>query len=80
MKQRRVGEYTIEAPVRQIELEEILLPHVVPSVGARHRGEALGAVQSDRDMAERGEYLEIAPGPAAKIENRERRFAFDMAQ
>ena len=31
-------------------------------------------------MAEVGERLQVAPGPAAKIENRERRLAFDVLQ
>ena len=80
MKQRRVGEHAVELSVRQIELEEILLPHLAAAVGARHRGEARGAFQADRDVAELGENLEVAPGSAAEIEDRERRLALDEAQ
>src|SRR5215813_6414824 len=36
MKQRGVGEYIIEIVLRQIELEEILLPHFAAAVRARH--------------------------------------------
>jgi hypothetical protein len=41
-------------------------------VGARHGGKLRGAFQADRNVAERGERLEIAPGPTAEIEDRER--------
>jgi hypothetical protein len=33
MKQRSVGEYTIEIAIRQIELEKILLPNFTAAVG-----------------------------------------------
>jgi len=39
MKQRGVGEYAIEAVIRQIELEEILLPYFAAGMGVRHYGE-----------------------------------------
>jgi hypothetical protein len=35
MKERRVGEYAVEMAIRQIELEEILLPYFAAAVGAR---------------------------------------------
>jgi hypothetical protein len=49
MKQRSVGEYTIEIAIRKIELEKILLPNFAAAVGARHVGEMCGAFQTDRD-------------------------------
>ena len=55
--------------VRQVEPEEILLPHFAAAVRARHRGEARGAFQTDRDVTEFGERLEVAPRPAAEIED-----------
>ena len=80
MKQRRVGEYAVEMAIRQIELEEILLPYFAAAVGARHYGEARGAFQTYRDVTELGERLEVASGPAAKIEDRERRVTLDGSQ
>src|SRR5918999_3186003 len=73
MKQRRVGEYAVEMAIRQIELEEILLPYFPAAVGARHYGQARGAFQTYGDVTEFGERLEVASGPAAEIEDRERR-------
>src|SRR5918995_3710180 len=67
MKQRGVGEYAIEMVVRQIELEEILLPYFAAAMGARHHGEMRCAFQTYRNVAEFGKHLEVAAGPAAKI-------------
>ena len=67
MKQRGVGEYTIEIVIRQIELEEILLPYFATAMGTRHRDEMCGAFQTYRDVTDVGEHLEVAAGPAAKI-------------
>jgi hypothetical protein len=69
MKQRGVGEHAIEMVIRQIELEEILLPYFAPAVGTRHYGEVHGAFQTNRDVAEFGKRLKVASGPAAKIED-----------
>src|SRR5207237_3636626 len=66
MKQRGVGKYTIEMVIRQIELEEILLPYVAAAVGARHCGEVRSAFQADRNVTEFGKHLEVAPGPQPK--------------
>jgi hypothetical protein len=66
--------------IRQIELEEILLPYFVAAVGARHRGEVRDAFQTYRDVTEFGKHLEVAPGPAAKIEYRETRLTLDVLQ
>ena len=46
MKQRGVGEYTIEIATRQIELEKILLPNFATAVGTRHVGKMCGAFQT----------------------------------
>src|ERR1700722_3688295 len=80
MKQRRIGEYAVEMLLRQIELEKVLLPDLAAAEGARHGGKFRGAFQADSDMAEIDERLEIAPGPAAEIEDRERRGARDVLQ
>src|SRR3954466_2850243 len=75
MKERRVGEYAVETALRQLELQEILLPYFGAALDARHCGQARGAFQAYRDVAERRKRLEIASRPAAEIEDRERRFA-----
>jgi len=80
MKQRRVSEHAIETAGRQVELEEILLPYFAAAVGARHGGEVRGALQANRDMTAFGKCLEVAPGPAAKIEYREGRFVLNESQ
>ena len=80
MKQRRVGEYTVKMAIRQIELEEILLPYFAAAVEARHYGQARGAFQTYRGVTELGECLEVASRPAAKIEDRERRVTLDGSQ
>ena len=67
MKQRGVGKYAIKMVIRQIELEEILLPYFAAAMGARHHGELRGAFQTYRDVTEVGKYLEVASEPAAKI-------------
>src|ERR1700730_11727700 len=80
MKQRGVGKYAIETVARQIELEEILLPHFAAAVDARHCREARGAVQTHRDVTEVGKGLEVASWSAAKIDYRERWLAIDVLQ
>src|SRR3954466_15435025 len=77
MKERRVGEYAVETALGQLELQEILLPDFGAALGARHCGQARGAFEAYRDVAERRERLEVASRPAAEIEDRERRFALD---
>src|SRR5437773_10862776 len=80
VEQRRVGEHPVEARRRQLQPEEVLLPDLAAALAARHGGEARRAFQAHRDMAERGESLEIATRPAAEIEDRERRPALDVPQ
>jgi hypothetical protein len=80
MKQRRVGEHAVEMAIRQIELEEILLPYFGAAVGARHDGQVRGAFQTYRDVTELGERFEVASRPAAEIEDRERRVTLDGSQ
>src|SRR5271167_2585636 len=80
MKQRGVGEYTIEIVIRQIELEKILLPDFAAAVGTRHVDEMRGALQTDRDVTEFGDHFEVSPGPAAKIKYRETRLTLDVLQ
>ncbi len=80
MKQRGVGEYAVEPLIRQIDLEEVLVPHFAAAVETRHRGEAGGAVQTHRAVTEVGKGLEIAAWSATKIEYRERWLALDILQ
>src|SRR5271155_838500 len=68
MKQRGVGEHAIKMVIRQIEPEEILLPDFATAMGARHHGEMRGAFQTHRNVTEFGKHLEVAAGPAAKIQ------------
>jgi hypothetical protein len=42
MKQLGIGEHIIETVIRQIEVQEILLPHFTAAVNACHRSEACG--------------------------------------
>ena len=66
--------------MREIELEEILLPHVAAAVGARHGCELRRAFEPDRGVPELGEDFQVAPGATAKIQDGERRLAFDVLQ
>src|ERR1700730_564413 len=68
MKERGVGEDAIKAVVREIECEEVLLPHFA-AVCACHRGETRRAVQSNGSVTEHDKRLQIAPRPAAKVED-----------
>ena len=47
---------------------------------ARHRREALDSIDADRRMAQLGKSSQVAAGPAAQVENRERRLALDASQ
>jgi len=69
MKERGVGEYAVEAAIRQVEVEEILLPYFGAAVGPRHGGQVRGAFQAYGDVTELGERLEVASRPAAEIED-----------
>jgi hypothetical protein len=53
--------------IRQIKLQEILLPYLTAAMGARHLDEMFGAFQTYCDVTEFGEHLEVAAGPAAEI-------------
>ena len=68
MKQRGIGEDTVEMAIRQIELQEILLPYFATAIDARHRGETRSAVQTDRAVTAVGQDFEVAARPAAQIE------------
>ena len=80
MKKRGIGEYAIEMVLRQIKLKEILLRYFAAAVRARHYGELRGAFQTYRDVTEVGKHLEVASGPAAKIEYRKMRSVLDVLQ
>ena len=68
MKQRGVGEHTIEMFLRQCELKKILPPYFAPAMGTRHGDEMLGAFQTDRILALLDERFEVAgPQPKSSI-------------
>ena len=77
MKQRSVGKHAIKMIIRQIKLEKILLPYFAVTVGARHHGEMSGTLQTYSYVTEFRKHLEVATGPAAKIQYRKRRFTLD---
>src|SRR5271156_1523230 len=78
MKQRGVGEHTIEKFLRQCELKKILPPYFAPAMGTRHGDEMLGAFQTDRIVTSFVKRMEVAPMPAAKVQYCKRRFAIDV--
>ena len=80
MKQRSVGEYTIEIAIRKMELEKILLPNFAAAVGASHVGEMCSPFQTDRDVTKFGNHFEVSAGPAAKIKYCETRLTLDVLQ
>src|SRR5437588_975317 len=80
MKQRSVRVYAVEIVIRQIKLQEILLPYFAATMGAHHLDEMFGAFQTYCDVTEFSKYLEVAAGPTAKIYYRIRRFALDGLQ
>src|SRR6185436_13725366 len=65
VKERRVGKNAVEATFGQVEPEEILLPDFAPAERPSHFRKAWRAFQSDRDVALRGERLEIATRPTS---------------
>ena len=72
MEERGVGEDAVEASARQIERQEILMPHLASGVGTRHGDEARRAVEPDGLVAEGAKTHQIATGATAEIEDRER--------
>ena len=80
MKQGGVGEDAVETVIRQAEREKVLLPYLAPAMRTGHRSKARGAFQTDRDVPERGKRHEVAPRPAAEVEDRERRLALNESQ
>jgi hypothetical protein len=73
MKQRRIGEDSVEMASRQIECEKILPPHLATAVNARHFDKARRPIEADRDVPKFGESLQIASGAATEIEQSEDR-------
>ena len=80
MEQGSIGEDAIKVPSGQLKSEEILLPNLAAGFGARHGNEAGRTVQTNGGVAEFGQALKVASWSATKIENREWRLAFDVAQ
>jgi hypothetical protein len=63
--------------IRQIELEEFLLPYFAATVGTRHHGEMFGTLQTYSYVTEFRKHLEVATWPTAKIQYPKRRFTLD---
>ena len=72
VEQAGVREHAVEARRGQVEREEVLLPDLAAGVGAGHRDERRRAVEADGDVAERAKRRQVAPRPAAEVEDRER--------
>ena len=80
VEQRCVGEHAVEAIGRQFETQKILLPYFAPAVRARHRNKFRRSFDADRDVSQRLQCLQIAAGPAAEIEQHERRHGADRLE
>src|ERR1022692_2325053 len=80
MKQRSVSVHAIKMIIRQIKLEKILQPYFAATVGARHHGEMFSTLQTYGYVTEFRKHLEVATGPAAKIQDRKRRLTLDPLQ
>ena len=78
MKQRRIGEDSVEMASRQIECEKILPPHLATAVNARHFDKARRPIEADRDVPKFGESLQIASGAATEIEQSEGTLAMNV--
>src|SRR5450759_4013632 len=68
MKQGGIGEHPVKVTRWQFKREEILLPDLAATVGARHVSKTRTALQPHRDMPLLPEDLEIAARPAAKVQ------------
>ena len=80
MEQDGIGEDAVETLLRQVEREQVLLPDFAAAICARHRGQVRRAFHAHRDVAQPCESDEVAPWPAAKIQDRERRAGLDVLQ
>jgi|ERR1700677_3195177 len=77
MEQGRVGEYPIEAPIGQIELKEILLPHF-KFQSPSHCSKFGRPIQTDSNMAKFCECLQISSRATTEIQDRERLWSLDV--
>jgi len=66
--------------VRKIELQEVLFPHFASAVGAGHRGQLRRTFQADGAMAQRLEGAQVAPRPAAEIQQIKGRSGVDVVE
>ncbi|MCY1540807.1 hypothetical protein D9M68_764660 [compost metagenome] len=80
MEQAGVGEDAVEACIRQVEGQEVLLPDFTAAAFAGHLDEARAAVQADGGVAQGLEGAQVAARAAAEIEDLVRRLALDMPQ
>jgi len=80
MKQRRIGEDSVEMASRQIEWEEILPPHLATAVDTRHFDKTRRPIEADRNMPKSGERLQISSGSATEIEQSEGTHATNVIQ
>src|ERR1700733_9855121 len=72
VKQRRVREHSVEVSGRQIQLEEVLVPHLAARVRACHLDEALAAIETDSLMGSCEEGLQVATRAASEVQDPER--------
>ena len=80
MKEHRVGEDAVEVRRGQVERKEILLQTSHPEFARAISAKVAGTVQTDRRMAHGLERLQVAPRPAAEVEDRKGRRAVDVPQ
>lgn len=64
-----VGEDPVETLRRQLQFQEILLPHLAAGMLARHSAEGGTALQADRAVAKAGEGGQVAARAAAEVED-----------
>ncbi|EDM81556.1 hypothetical protein PPSIR1_21604 [Plesiocystis pacifica SIR-1] len=69
VEEHRVGEDAVEALGGQVEGEEVLMPDLAPGRGPSHGHERGRAVEADRVVPARAEGREVAPRPAAQVED-----------
>src|SRR5208283_1991971 len=69
MEQRSIGKDPVEIPIRQLKLEEILLPDFAARRGAGHRRKCFRAVEANRNVLQFCQPLKVPARTAAKIEN-----------
>lgn len=80
MKERSIGEDTVEENRRELQAEKILEPDFAAAVLARKRYKALRSLQANGFMTEVAEDFQVAAGTAAEIQDAKRRLAFELSE